>query len=589
MRLRRRRCCALGLTLIALLALAGSRALSLRPSLAAVSSPGASPSPGATAAAAAGQPISPEAISTLRGWIDSGNLSVLKWPNFSDCRSSIQTFYGSTSYTLAWMRDSHPTSQALAVIGTLQAADDKGLSADDYDGGQWPSRIAQFNKPSPAPSDADIAQFDLALTVCVMRYISDLHVGKVNPKNLKFGLDVEHKRYDLPQFLRERLIAAQPGEIKIALDDLEPPFDAYRRIEQMLDGYEAVAKQDSGEPLPIPAKSVKPGDTYAGLTRLANLLREIGDLPPAAAINFDPPIYQEPLVSAVKSFQTRHGLEVDGRLGKGTVLQLNVPLSHRVEQLRLVLERWRWIPHEFSSPPVLVNIPEFTLRCWNDDNRKVLEMPVVVGRSYNHKTPVFSGDMKYVVFRPYWNVPLSIQRSEMVPKIRRDAAYVAKNNLEVVTNGGTVVTDGPVSSEVLSGLAAGSLSIRQKPGPKNSLGLVKFIFPNDYNVYLHSTPATELFSRSRRDFSHGCIRVQDPVGLAVWVLRDQPGWDRDHVLLAMNGGDPTQVNLNQPTPVLILYGTAAVKPDGRAYFFDDIYGYDSELERALAKGYPYPQ
>jgi murein L,D-transpeptidase YcbB/YkuD len=218
----------------------------------------------------------------------------------------------------------------------------------------------------------------------------------------------------------------------------------------------------------------------------------------------------------------------------------------------------------------------------------VLEMAVVVGRSYHHKTPVFSGDMRYVVFRPYWNVPPSIQRSEMVPKIRRDAGYVAKNNLEVVTSGGQVVTDGTVGSEVLAQLASGALSIRQKPGPKNSLGLVKFIFPNDYNVYLHSTPATELFSRSRRDFSHGCIRVQDPLGLALWVLRDKPGWNRDRILAAMNGGDPTQVNLDKPTPVLILYGTAAVKPDGKAYFFDDIYGYDSELEQALAKGYPYP-
>ncbi|HEY2664509.1 MAG TPA: L,D-transpeptidase family protein [Candidatus Binataceae bacterium] len=589
MRLRLRRRGALRLTLSALIAVAGSQAVSLCPTFAAVPSAQASASPQPPAATPAGQPISPEAISTLRGWIDAGSLSVLKWPNFSDCRTNIQNFYGSTNYTLTWMRDSHPTLQALAVIATLQAADDKGLSADDYDGGQWPGRIAQMQRPTPAPSEADLAQFDLALTVCVMRYISDLHVGKVNPKNLKFGLDVEHKPYDLPQFLRERLIAAQVAEIKIALDDLEPPFDAYRRVEQMLDAYETLAKQDSGEQLPAPAKSIKPGETYPGLVRLASLLRETGDLPANAAVNLEPPLYQEPLISAVQSFQTRHGLEADGRLGKGTVAQLNVPLSHRVEQLRLVLERWRWIPHEFSSPPVLVNIPEFMLRCWNEKDQKVLEMPVVVGRSYHHKTPVFSGDMKYVVFRPYWNVPPSIQRSEMVPKIRRDAGYVAKNNLEVVTNGGIVVTDGTVSADVLAGLAAGSLSIRQKPGPKNSLGLVKFIFPNDYNVYLHSTPATELFSRSRRDFSHGCIRVQDPVGLAVWVLRDKSGWDRDRILAAMNDGDPTQVNLDKPTPVLILYGTAAVKPDGRAYFFDDIYGYDSELEQTLAKGYPYPQ
>jgi murein L,D-transpeptidase YcbB/YkuD len=576
------------LILAALCIATPSLAFPISPVGAVTSTPQSSASPQPTPLIVGGQPISSEASAILGGWIDSGSLSALKWTNFSDYRSHVQNFYGLPNYSLAWVRGSHPTPQALALIAILQDADSKGLSADDYDGPRWPDRIAPLQRASPSPTDADLAQFDLALTVCVMRYISDLHVGKVNPKNLKFGLNVERKKYDLPQFLRERLIAAQPQEIKIALDGVEPPFDAYRRVEETLDQYEALAKKDNGERLPVLANTIKPGDTYVSAPRLANLLRLLGDLPPEAAVSFDPPIYQEPLVSAVKSFQARHGLDADGRLGKGTVAQLNVPLSQRVEQLRLVLERWRWIPHAFSSPPVLVNIPEFMLRCWNDKNQKVLEMAVVVGRSYHHKTPVFSGDMRYVVFRPYWNVPPSIQRSEMVPKIRRDAGYVAKNNLEVVTSGGQVVTDGAVGSEVLAQLASGALSIRQKPGPKNSLGLVKFIFPNDYNVYLHSTPATELFSRSRRDFSHGCIRVQDPLGLALWVLRDKPGWNRDRILAAMNGGDPTQVNLDKPTPVLILYGTAAVKPDGKAYFFDDIYGYDSELEQALAKGYPYP-
>ena len=215
-------------------------------------------------------------------------------------------------------------------------------------------------------------------------------------------------------------------------------------------------------------------------------------------------------------------------------------------------------------------------------------MNVVVGRAYRTQTPVFSGEMRYVIFRPYWNVPSSILRSELIPKIARNRSYLAANNYEVMDGSGGVVTDGGVSDGVLSGLRSGEYSIRQKPGPKNALGLVKFIFPNAYNVYLHSTPSVSLFSRARRDFSHGCILVQNPAALAVWVLRDKPGWTLDKVRAAMNGNQTVQVTLDKPIPVLILYSTAVVDPGGEVLFFDDIYGYDAKLAKALAAGYPYP-
>jgi murein L,D-transpeptidase YcbB/YkuD len=197
--------------------------------------------------------------------------------------------------------------------------------------------------------------------------------------------------------------------------------------------------------------------------------------------------------------------------------------------------------------------------------------------------------MRYVVFRPYWDVPPTIQRAEMVPSITKDRNYVARKSLEVVTPGGQVVTDGPISDEVLQQLRAGKLRIRQKPGPSNSLGLVKLIFPNEDNVYLHGTNVPELFSRFRRDLSHGCIRVEKPADLAAWALRHNPGWDLERVEAAMNGSeDNVRVNLAAPLPVLIVYGTVAVDESNRVHFLQDIYGYDIELERALAKGYPYP-
>jgi murein L,D-transpeptidase YcbB/YkuD len=197
--------------------------------------------------------------------------------------------------------------------------------------------------------------------------------------------------------------------------------------------------------------------------------------------------------------------------------------------------------------------------------------------------------MKYVVFRPYWNVPPSILRSEIVPAIRKDRDYIAKKNYEVVTPQGNVVTSGTISDDTLQQLSAGKLMVRQKPGPTNALGLVKLMFPNEYNVYLHSTPSQQLFSQSRRDFSHGCIRVEKPAELAAWVLRDKPEWSLERVRAAMQTGkDNVQINLTNPVPVLIIYGTAVVDRQNEVHFFDDIYGYDADLEKVLARGYPYP-
>ena len=220
-------------------------------------------------------------------------------------------------------------------------------------------------------------------------------------------------------------------------------------------------------------------------------------------------VYEGALVDAVKRFQTRHGLEPDGRIGKSTLAQLNTPLWRRVRQLQFTLERYRWLPHRLEQPLVVVNIPEFRLRGLNNSYNSEIEMKVVVGRAFRHQTPVFSAGMKYVIFRPYWNVPGSIQRAELVPKLQRDRGYLARNNYEILNSNGAVVKTGTVDATTLAQLSAGRLRIRQLPGPTNALGLVKFVFPNNHSVYLHDTPAMELFSKSRRDFSHGCIRVRE--------------------------------------------------------------------------------
>jgi len=236
-----------------------------------------------------------------------------------------------------------------------------------------------------------------------------------------------------------------------------------------------------------------------------------------------------------------------------------------------------------------VNLPEFRLRAYDKNFNIGVTMKVVVGKAYGgHYTPVFSDNMEYVVFRPYWEVPYSITKAEMIPHIVRDPDYLEKKGFEVVDRKQDVVSSGPVTPELLGQLRAGTLFVRQKPGPKNALGLVKFLFPNSYDVYMHDTPATEFFAKSRRDFSHGCIRLERPADLAAWVLRDNPGWTPERIRAAMNGDTTQQVNLAHPIPVLIVYATVIVLEDGAVRFYDDIYGHDASLEKVLEKGYPYP-
>jgi murein L,D-transpeptidase YcbB/YkuD len=532
------------------------------------------------------QQLGAEGQASLRAIIESGNLTDLRWPDFSDYEKHVQKFYESYGYSLPWVRGMEPTPEAQQVIAVLLQAEQKGLSAEDYDGPRWGGRLAKLKTGVTQPSEADAARFDLALTVSVMRYISDLHIGKVNPKHFDFGLDIESKKYDLPEFLKDHVVDA--SDVSSALDQVEPPYPGYQRTIRALHTYLQLAKESEGKPLPGIQKTIASGDFYAGVPHLIRLLRQLGDLPADASAPDEGTIYQGALVEAVKNFQRRHGRISDGRITAETLADLNVPLTSRIRQMQLTLERWRWLPASYQKTPIVANIPEFHLRAYDENFKIALQMNVVVGKAYGHNTPIFSDTMEYVVFRPYWSVPYSIAKAEFLPRIARDPDYLAKKGFEVVNSRQDVVTSGTVTSEVLEQLRAGKLFIRQTPGPKNSLGLVKFIFPNNFNIYFHDTPEQIFFSKSRRDFSHGCIRLERPADLAVWVLRNNPGWDMDRVRAAMNGPTTQQVNLAHPIPVLILYATVIVTEDGVVHFYDDIYGHDAALEKVLEKGYPYP-
>ncbi len=536
---------------------------------------------------ASAQPLSAEDQAWLRAAIGAGSFPDLRWPNFSDYSKHVQKFYEFNGNSLWWVKGMEPTPQARQVIALLLQADQKGLSADDYDGPRWNDRLAKLKPATRQATEADAVRFDLALTVCAMRYISDLHIGKVNPKHFAFALDDESKKYDLAEFLKDHVAGA--GDVAGVLAKVEPPYPGYRHMIQALQTYIELAKKDDAEQLPPVKKTIVPGDTYPGVPRLTRLLRLVGDLPADGNVPADQSIYAGALVDAVKNFQLRHGRDPNGRIDVQTLADLNVPLSRRVRQMQLTLERWRWLPDSYQKAPIVANIPEFRLRAYDKDFKIGVTMKIVVGKAYgHHNTPVFSDTMEYVVFRPYWEVPYSITRAEMVPHIVRDPDYLAKKGFEVVDSKRNVVSAGMVTPEVLGQLRDGKLFVRQRPGPKDALGLVKFVFPNSYNVYMHDTPATEFFAKSRRDFSHGCIRLEKPADLAAWVLRDNPGWTPERIREAMNGTTTQQVNLAHPIPVLILYATVIVLDDGVVHFYDDIYGHDAALDETLAKGYPYP-
>lgn len=372
----------------------------------------------------------------------------------------------------------------------------------------------------------------------------------------------------------------RPGEAQSRASTV--PLPQYERIAKALSRYRLLVEKDDGTSLPVTDEPVHPGDSYDGTPCLIRLLSLLGDLPENMA-TADSELYDGELVEAVKRFQSRHELQPDGQIGPETFQELNTPLGVRVHQLEVALEVWRRHPYDPRRPAIVVNLPEFRLRAFSGAGagEPELEMKVVVGQAADHESPVLRSELETVIFRPYWAVPESIQRNELVPEISRNRSWVSANNFEVVTAGGEVAEGGAVSDDMLAGLSNGELQLRQKPGPKNTLGLVKFQFPNKYGICMHDTSARWLFQKERRDLSHGCIRVEKPEKLAEWVLRGQPGWTPERIDAAIHGTDSIAVNVKRPIQVVILYSTAWVMSNGEVHFFRDIYGEGGVPENEL--------
>ena len=481
-------------------------------------------------------------------------------------------------YGPAWSDERGPTRLADDLIGALHRADLEGLRSEDYHLAGIEAVLAAVRsdaRSGPALAPDRWAELDLLLTDAFLVYGAHLLAGRVNPETLRPEWLSHRRSADIAAVLEAALAS---GNIAGTLETLVPPQHGYRRLREALARYREVAATGGWPAIPDGA-TLRRGDRGPAVAALRERLRLEDDLGPAQ--EQDAGLFDEALEQAVKKFQLRHGLATDGVVSAATRADLNVRVERRVEQLELNLERWRWLPKDLGRRHIIVNIAAFELEVV-DDEAVVMAMRVVVGRPYD-RTPVLSDTMRYLVLNPYWHVPRNIAVEELLPKVRRDPSYLAHYKVRVFPISGPDAGEVDPTTVDWSAITPAGFPflLRQDPGPLNALGRMKFMFLNKYHVYLHDTPARPLFEETQRDFSHGCIRIEHPIELAVYLLRQDPRWSRDALLLALDEAVDRTVPLPEPMPIHLLYWTAWADGDGTIQFRRDIHGRDAALLQAL--------
>ncbi|HSQ59203.1 MAG TPA: L,D-transpeptidase family protein [Acidobacteriota bacterium] len=547
---------------------------------------------GASALASGGcaPPAARDTAEPARDLVRSARHSDLKWPEFPDLRAEIERLYERASWRSLWLRDGRPTEAAIGLIARLAAAESLGLEAADYDATWLDQEARAFASGRGSPAPERLSRFDVGLSVAAVRLVSALHRGRVSPRAVQAQLFIPR-----PSLAVEMAVDSlrHPDLQGPVLDRLQPRLLHYQLLKNVLVRMRRLARDTTLVPLPALPALVKPGMRLGAAVPLRRLLEATGDLDRGARPKISASGHYTPdLVAAVKRFQRRHGFEPDGVLGPATAAALNRPFARRVRQIELALERFRWLPVSFTVPPIIVNIPAFRLYVFRgaiDREEDMIAMDVVVGEAFDKRTPVFAAALKHVVFRPYWEVPAGIMKTELIPRALADKKFLQRERMVLVSGDADDAPVLPPTRENLARIGA-DLRLRQLPGPENALGLVKFLLPNAHDVYLHDTAAKGLFSRARRDMSHGCVRLSDPVALAGHLLRDRPEWTVERIRQAMDGDDDNRmVTLTRPVPVCIVYATAIARENGEVHFYPDIYGLDGELDRLLRAGYPYPK
>jgi L,D-transpeptidase YcbB len=502
------------------------------------------------------------------------------------CESEVlPRFYEDRLFWPAWSGSSEPLPIVDVFIQALQDANHEGLRGADYHLDSIRSLLGELRMQQAGekrPDPAVFADLDLLLTDAFLIYASHLLHGRVDPETIRAEWYVKSQKADLGALLQTAL---DSNDVKKALENVTPHHEGYVGLRRVLAYYRGIAERGGWGKL-VGRQKIAKGDSGERILALRNRLIHSGDFDSKESPEGD--LFGDELENAVRRFQGRHGLAQDGVVGSATSEALNVPVEERIRQIEVNMERWRWLRRTLGTRYLFVNIANFELGVM-EDSRRVMGMRAIVGKPYQ-RTPVFNAKMTYLVLNPYWNVPSNIARKEMVPLIKKDPDYLAKNRIRVFSGRDSDRKEVDPADVDWPSVTSGNLPyfFRQDAGPKNALGSIKFMFPNRFNVYLHDTPQRDLFNRTVRQFSHGCIRIEKALELAEYLLAEDSRWTRETILEALDGSVDRAVKIPDPIEVYILYWTAWVDEDGTGQFRNDIYGRDKPLADALEEKPPRP-
>ncbi|QMU26493.1 L,D-transpeptidase family protein [Adhaeribacter radiodurans] len=469
------------------------------------------------------------------------------YPEFNSYQVNVKKFYQDRDFAYAWFDQQGLIEQASNVANRVINIEQEGIGQvlpyrQEFDSLLAESQQEATVKPNP--------KTELMLTAGYFAFARTAWGGLNDSISQAMQWFVPRKKIPYTQLLDSLL--SQPASLT-----REPVYHQYELLRSFLRRYQEIDKKQEWEIITAKNNGYRQGDKAVNILLIKQRLQVLGDFSGDTASQ----VFDADLVAAVKQFQKRHGLLPDGAIGSNTLAELNTPLKERLRHIMVNMERSRWLPVQEEDDYLVVNIPDFKLHVYRNDSL-AWSCRVVVGKSV-HKTVIFSGEIKYVVFSPYWYVPASIVRREIVPGIRRSATYLKRHNMEQI------------------GHRNGLPVIRQKPGPTNSLGQVKFLFPNSYSIYLHDTPSKSLFKENSRAFSHGCIRVSEPARLAAYLLRDYPEWTNERIQTAMQAGREQTITLEKQVPVYLVYFTTFIDSQGNINFRKDIYDRDERLAEVL--------
>ena len=485
-------------------------------------------------------------------------------------------FYGESGGTV-WMEGGEPGPRAEDLLTAIDGVTADGIDPQTY----RPDALRRLIDDAASGSDAT-TRAELALSQTFLTLVEHLGSGRLDPDRADTPWYIDDPSPDLAASLAE---VAEGTGVAEALAAARPEHDGYERLRQGLERYRALADEGGWPEVPDGAV-LNPGDTAPRerIEALIERLRPEGFLTEGYSASGEGAnlTYDQALSDAVGRFQERYGIVVDGLVGPETLAAMNLSAAERARRIELNLERWRWLPDDLGTRHVRVDVPGFTVRAF-ERGEPALSMKVVVGKE-GHGTPSFSDRMDHVIVNPYWNVPHSITTDEILPEARKDPGYLAENDYEIVTGWGNDAGVVQPSGTAFANLESGEWRIRQRPGDQNALGRVKYMFPNEHNIYLHDTPADHLFGEDVRALSHGCVRLERPFDFGGWVLESSEEWNQAKLESAVASGERQRIDLPEEIPVYLLYWTARAGEDGTVTFRKDLYGHDETLAKALGTG-----